>query len=79
MLCDGMVLQNLLDAGCGEELVARYRELAESELPKCACARKQAELLCAYRRELLERLHEDQRRLECLDYLLFKLREDKEK
>ena len=45
------VMQNLLDAGCGEgaALLARHRCL------------------------LLERCHAEQRRIDCLDYLIYQL------
>ena len=76
MICDEAVLQNLADAGCSDELVARYRSLSDAALSEDALNRRQEGMLRAYRRELLERLHEEQRRLDCLDYLLYRLRQD---
>ncbi len=59
---DETTLQNLRDAGCCEQLI---REL---ECLPSACAR-----ICRlkrHRRELLSRVHAEQRRLDTLDYLI---------
>ncbi len=63
---DEKTLANLRDAGCDEALVA------ELDVMPSSCAR-----LCrlkAYRRELLDGIHAEQRKLECLDYLIYQLR-----
>ena len=39
-------------------------------------SRRQESLLRVYHRELLDGIHEQQHRLDCLDYLLYRLRED---
>ncbi len=60
------ILANLRDAGCDEALIAELEALPSS------CAR-----LCrlkAYRRELLDTVHSEQKKLECLDYLIYQLR-----
>ena len=62
---DEKTAQNLRDAGCPETLIA---ELAD--MP-CDCARVRR--LKAYRRELLDGIHAEQRKLDCLDYLLYQL------
>ncbi len=59
---------NLLDAGCDEAFIAEVAALPST------CAR-----LCrlkAYRRELLDGIHAEQKKLECLDYLIYQLRCD---
>ena len=72
MPCEEETLRILADAGCGEALIRRYGQLAERTDPE---ARRQREsLLAGYRAELLAALHEAQFRLECLDFLLFRLR-----
>ena len=65
---DEKTLTNLRDAGCDEALVAELEALPSS------CAR-----LCrlkSYRRELLDGIHDEQRKLECLDYLIYQLRRE---
>lgn len=76
MICDEAVLQNLADAGCCDSLVSQYRSLSSQLLPERETSQRQESLLRNYRRELLDQLHENQRRLECLDYLLFQLRQE---
>ena len=75
MECTDPVVRNLMDAGCGEKLIAAYRAIAEQPLPKASVIGQQACLLRGYRKELLGRLHEDQRRIDCLDHLLYQLKE----
>ena len=68
---DEKTLANLRDAGCDEVLIGELEALPSS------CAR-----LCrlkAYRRELLDGIHDEQRKLECLDYLIYQLRCDAER
>ncbi len=63
---DEKTIANLRDAGCSEEFIERYTSAASG------CAR--ICLLKQYRRELLEGIHSEQKRLECLDYLIYQLR-----
>ncbi len=68
---DEKTLANLRDAGCDEALVAELDAMPSS------CAR-----LCrlkAYRRKLLDDIHTEQRKLECLDYLIYQLRYEVER
>lgn len=64
----GMLYQNLLDAGCDEETAG-----------SCMAYAKQGEwellppLLARHRKTLLERLHTDQRQIDCLDFLLYRI------
>ena len=63
---DDKTRENLRDAGCDEALIAELDALPSS------CAR-----LCrlkTYRRDLLDGIHAEQRKLECLDYLIYRLR-----
>lgn len=61
--------QNLIDAGCSPDQVAAFEGLAKQQ--KTA---EVLELLFCHRRELLRRMHQDQRRIDCLDYLVYQLR-----
>lgn len=63
---DGNIIDNLRDAGCSEELIEQYASAASG------CARMC--LLKKHRRELLESIHSEQKKLECLDYLIYQLR-----
>ena len=59
------ILTNLSDAGCGSEELEKARKLYEAQdaealirhLRKCRCIR-------------MEELHESQRKVDCLDYLI---------
>lgn len=66
----GQVRENLADAGCSAELIGQFEKLAAKG--------KQKEvhlLLDGYRRNLLESIHDGQRKLDCLDYLIYYLNE----
>ena len=74
MNCSESILENLRDAGCDEALVRQYCAIAHQPIPEETASGRQAQLLRGYRRELLERLHDDQRKIDCLDHLLYQLR-----
>jgi hypothetical protein len=64
----GMLRQNLIDAGCGTDAVQTCMALAQEK--------KTAELmrvLSQHRRALLDTLHRSEKRIDCLDYLLYTL------
>lgn len=63
------VVQNLEDAGCSAEFIQRYLETAQAESGTADRLR----LLERQRRELLDRLHDGQRMLDCLDHLRYQL------
>ena len=77
MECSEQTLQNLEDAGCDEAMILEYRRIAAQPLPLPAINGKQAELLCGHRRKLLAEMHDCQRRIDCLDHLLYRLRTSK--
>ena len=61
---DEHIRQNLLDAGCDEEFIGRF--------DSCICDERACKkLLAAHRRGLLDEIHEKERELDCLDYLVF--------
>lgn len=66
---EGILRQNLLDAGCGPELTQRCMSLARKRDSTAA----QRILLTGHRRTLLDELHQAQHRIDCLDYLLYEL------
>lgn len=64
------LIQNLQDAGCDEETIRAFTE----DLRKGRIA---AELkrLAAHRCALLDGLHRKQKQIDCLDYLVYTLKE----
>ena len=71
MTIDASVLENLRDAGCDDGMIERCREIAAGN---GQCCPELIRLLTPHRRALLDALHADQAKLDCLDYLLFQLR-----
>lgn len=66
------ILQNLRDAGCDARTVEKFMELLQ--------AGKTAEelgLLGAHRSALLRRVHADEKRIDCLDYLIYQIEQHK--
>ena len=58
--------ENLKDAGCDQDMICRCEVLAQGE--------KKAELmriLSLHRQTLLDAVHENERRIDCLDYLIY--------
>lgn len=66
------VLQNLKDAGCTDEMVEKFMALQDSDDEE-----QQIQLLSGHRRYLLEKLHRDEKRIDCLDYLLYQMQNKK--
>ena len=65
------IIRNLKDSGCSnatiEAFVASLRTKKYSEGMK---------LLAAHRRTLLEELHREQKQIDCLDYLVYKIKKE---
>ena len=64
----GILRQNLIDAGCDQEIVQRCMDLAQGK--------KTAELkriLARHRRTLLDTFHQSEKQIDCLDYLVYTL------
>ena len=60
--------ENLKDAGCDLDTIRRCETLAQDE--------KKGELirlLSLHRRALLDAVHENERRIDCLDYLIYQI------
>lgn len=62
------LLDNLEDAGCGPEFAERFLALESASQH-----REQLKLLSDHRRHLLDCLHREERRIDCLDYLVYQL------
>lgn len=59
-------IQTLLDSGCEQNQIQEFFD-AKDDKSRLA-------LLRIYRAKLLEKLHENQKKLSCLDYLICKIR-----
>lgn len=66
------VIRNLEDAGCGKEAVERFLELGESGRKQ-----EQLRLLEQHRKGLLKKVHENEKQIDCLDYLVFQMKKIK--
>ena len=62
------VLQNLKDAGCTDEMVEKFMALQDIEDEE-----QQMQLLSGHRKHLLEKLHNEEKQIDCLDYLIYQL------
>ena len=68
---EGILRQNLIDAGCNSEIVQQCMELARGQRTK-----EMKQILTRYRRTLLDTVHGEQKKIDCLDYLFYKMEKD---
>ena len=68
------VIQNLIDAGCDDKLVEEFLSLEES-----GQTGKHLTLLSKHRQKLLDRVHVEERRIYCLDYLVYEIQKHQKK
>lgn len=62
------VIQNLEDAGCDSKTIEEFLSLnAEGK------TKEQLKLLARQRQQLLDRVHKEERRIDCLDYLTYQI------
>jgi len=66
------ILKNLKDAGCDKSVIESNFEDNQSCLSK-----KQKTMLIKHRKNLLDELHSVQKKIDCLDYLLYKFEKGK--
>ncbi len=63
---ENAIVQNLIDAGCGQEFIAEFMDdFRKENIPN------NLKLLATHRRLLLDNLHKEQKRIDCLDYLVY--------
>lgn len=67
------IVQNLKDAGCTDDFVARFLQMM-----KRGSTAEQLRLLSSQRSLLLEQLHIEQKKLDCLDFLRYSLQKQAE-
>ena len=66
------VIQNLKDAGCDTKTVEQFMKLREEGNIK-----EQLDLLSRQRCKLLDRVHREEKRTDCLDYLVYQIQKKK--
>lgn len=66
---DNGTFQNLKDAGCSDEFIDSFARIASDENIK-----KQLDLLSKHRVSLLGSVHAYQKKIDCLDYLIYKIK-----
>ncbi len=64
----GILHQNLIDAGCSEDLTRTCMELAKANKWNCLLP-----LLSKQRTRLLDSVHDGQKRIDCLDFLVYSI------
>ncbi len=64
------IIQNLKDADCDSKMIEKFLETDNTS--------DKVNLLTRYRAKLLENLHVCQKKLDCLDYLIFNLKQEGE-
>ncbi len=65
------IITNLKDAGCSDDIIDKFLHLLK-EGNKAA----QIKLLNAHRKSLLDTLHTSQKKIDCLDYLIFSIKQN---
>ncbi len=62
----GILHQNLIDAGCSKDLIETCMEFAKANKWNCLLP-----LLSSQRIHLLDSVHEGQKQIDCLDFLVY--------
>lgn len=66
------IIQNLKDAGCDSDTIEKF--MADLKKGKEANGLKR---LAVHRKKLLDSLHREQKCIDCLDYLVYQMKEAK--
>ena len=66
------VIQNLKDAGCDTQCVDQFLTINKKKKTQ-----EQLKLLSAHRQQLLARVHKEEKRIDCLDYLVYQIQKEK--
>ncbi len=63
------MIQNLKDAGCGnkqiQELVELYRKNKKDDI---------YQILTTHRKKVLDKIHKNEKQIECIDYFIYKMK-----
>lgn len=65
------LLQNLIDAGCDRRLTEKIAELLNENK-----ANEALSLLAKHRKSVLDNCHAEQKKIDCLDYLVYRLKKE---
>ena len=65
---EGILRQNLIDAGCDLELVQQCMDLAQGERME-----EMKRILTRHTQTLLDMIHAEQKKIDCLDYLFYNM------
>ena len=68
-----MLLQNLKDAGCSHEMIKQFLCYEEE-----GQIQEQLDLLSVQRQKLLDKVHKEEKKIVCLDYLVYQIENQKE-
>lgn len=68
------ILQNLKDAGCDKEVIDKFFKLTDSNQTDTAL-----KLLTKHKSQLLDNLHKSQKQIDCLDFLIFNIKQENQK
>lgn len=66
------VIENLKDAGCNKTTIEKFIVCFENNRKE-----EQLEILEKQRTDLLNRVHKDEKRISCLDYLAYQIKREK--
>jgi len=66
------VIQNLKDAGCNQDTIDRFMESLKN-----GASKEQLQILSQHRQKLLDKVHIEQKRIDCLDYLVYQIKQHK--
>ena len=66
-----IIIQNLIDAGCVRDFIMKFMDDYRNK-----DISGELSLLAEHRRSLLNDLHTKQKRLDCLDYLVYKMKKE---
>lgn len=65
---DDVLIQNLKDAGCDTQTIEKF--MSDLQKGKEESGLKQ---LAIHRKKLLDSIHKEQKRIDCLDYLVYQM------
>jgi len=68
-ITEKMLITNLKDAGCDDTTITAFLQYRQTNDQS-----KQMDLLKKHRNSLLDKIHEYQKAIDCLDFLVYKLK-----
>ncbi len=66
------VIQNLRDAGCDQEIIKHFMKCMKQD-----DLNGQMRLMEEHRKCLLNKVHEEEKHIDCLDYLVYQIRRNR--